>query len=474
MIPKKFHFIWLGAKPIPSEFAAYIAGWISLHPDWQAFLWHDQHEPQLRSQPGLFPVNIAGLGRLQNQTAFDRFRSFAARADILRLEILYRNGGVYLDTDMEPRKNIEPLLAGVECFAGWEYDGGVINNAIFGAAKYHGSVAAAIDNLPLYLTTRNEIDLQDAAHATGPFFLTRVWYHDARVKKFPRTVFYPYDWNEPWRAHLPFPDAYAIHRWRATWIGEVVEHKQAWGNEGIPACLVVSVGSSTKLRESLHLRSIEHQSVRNIAHASLILDNRSGGVEGRDMQTYHAAGDCGAAIVDIVRTAAALGIGRILFVPADHVLERKTVLHHCALPCDVGLGLHKLYSSAKIFDPDHPEVFPFTIFEMHAISVRMPRAPMSGTPADLEEVFSINTFEAARVLRGAAIHSLTWRPAAEELIGLICGTGGHASPIWTSHTVKLMTVPIGEKPVDSGVTECYQKKHAHQPTFYYSNKGCSS
>ena len=44
----------------------------------------------------------------------------AQKADVLRYEVLYAHGGVYLDTDVEYLRNIEPLLAGCDAFIGEE------------------------------------------------------------------------------------------------------------------------------------------------------------------------------------------------------------------------------------------------------------------------------------------------------------------------------------------------------------------
>ncbi len=54
--------------------------------------------------------------------------------------------------------------------------------------------------------------------ATGPPFLTRVLREHPEVMVFPREVFYPYRWDERHLAGGPFPAAYAVHHWSATWV----------------------------------------------------------------------------------------------------------------------------------------------------------------------------------------------------------------------------------------------------------------
>ena len=51
-------------------------------------------------------------GDLRRPEAAERLRAPAERSDILRLELLWREGGVYVDTDFECLRSIEPLLDG--------------------------------------------------------------------------------------------------------------------------------------------------------------------------------------------------------------------------------------------------------------------------------------------------------------------------------------------------------------------------
>src|SRR5204863_264320 len=77
------------------------------------------------------------------------------RADILRLELLWRYGGVYIDTDFECLKPIDELLEGVEFFTGLLKRAGPskparVNNAIFGAGPGHPLLDRALDELRVH------------------------------------------------------------------------------------------------------------------------------------------------------------------------------------------------------------------------------------------------------------------------------------------------------------------------------------
>ena len=103
-IPRVFHQIWIGPKPLPEKYKRWQKTWQSI-PGWTYKLWTDKDVQQ-------FP--------LINQDAYYREKNLGARADILRLEILYREGGVYIDTDFECLKpNLFAILASeYDFFAG--------------------------------------------------------------------------------------------------------------------------------------------------------------------------------------------------------------------------------------------------------------------------------------------------------------------------------------------------------------------
>src|SRR5688572_30025403 len=94
-IPRTFHRIWLGGG-MPQQYELYGESWLHWHPQWRMITWTENNLPPL-----------------QNQRQFDDAGIWAQKADIARYEILYRYGGVYIDTDFECLQNIEDLLEGI-------------------------------------------------------------------------------------------------------------------------------------------------------------------------------------------------------------------------------------------------------------------------------------------------------------------------------------------------------------------------
>lgn len=97
VIPKIIHFCWPGDDAIPVELLANAARWQTLMPDWEQRLWRGQN-----------PIDW----ELVSGGAFARQTNLGARSDILRAEVLYRFGGLYVDGDIEPVATLGDLLTG--------------------------------------------------------------------------------------------------------------------------------------------------------------------------------------------------------------------------------------------------------------------------------------------------------------------------------------------------------------------------
>lgn len=202
MIPKLIHRVWLSADT-PSEVVDFGRAWERLHPGWTVVLWRDWTLPAL-----------------VNQRAFDASPSAAQKADIVRFELLARFGGVYVDTDMEPRKALDELLSDLRCAFAREDDRWV-GTAFVAAIPMHPFVVHVRDRLGAQVeeaaagTPTNEV--------TGPKVVTaalQAWLTGGGedVTVFPPSLFYPYHFSEPHRRGEAFPDAYTIHHWAGSWL----------------------------------------------------------------------------------------------------------------------------------------------------------------------------------------------------------------------------------------------------------------
>jgi inositol phosphorylceramide mannosyltransferase catalytic subunit len=191
LVPKIFHQIWLGPAPMPAEFTRYAHTWQDHHPTWKMAMWRPGNLPTR------YPELIAKCERPSNA------------ANIYRYEILHAYGGVYIDTDFECRKSIEPLIDGEELFTAHQVDDprnpSYLNNAFFGGVAGHAAFASLVDGVPA------AFDASARLNCGPPYFTSVMRQFLPRI--FPRRYFYPYAWDELERRNEPFPDAYAVHHW---------------------------------------------------------------------------------------------------------------------------------------------------------------------------------------------------------------------------------------------------------------------
>jgi mannosyltransferase OCH1-like enzyme len=190
---------------MPEEVARFGRAWVDLNPGWELHTWREWDLPALR-----------------NQLWFDHAASFASRADIARLELLHRFGGVYVDTDEEPLRPLEALIADTSCFLATE-DGQWLATGVIGAVPRHPFITMLVDGIPASILAN-----PDAAPnvQTGPKYVTAQWltYEEIEdrspVEVFPAALFYPYHFSEPERANEDFPEAFAVHHWAKTWVDD--------------------------------------------------------------------------------------------------------------------------------------------------------------------------------------------------------------------------------------------------------------
>ena len=83
MIPKIIHQLWIGPKPAPTN---HMDTWKNKNPDFEYIRWNESE---------LIARNMT----IECQSRVDEMVEINGKADIIRWEILYKYGGVFLDAD---------------------------------------------------------------------------------------------------------------------------------------------------------------------------------------------------------------------------------------------------------------------------------------------------------------------------------------------------------------------------------------
>ncbi len=128
-IPKKIHYIWLGRKEIPHEFQENIESWKRHNPDYEIVEWNEDNYD--------FDKGVYAREALEAH-------AYGFASNYARLDIIYNEGGIYLDTDVRVLKNLDCLLHDSAFFNMGSADR-VNNGCGFGAVKGSGIVRELLD-----------------------------------------------------------------------------------------------------------------------------------------------------------------------------------------------------------------------------------------------------------------------------------------------------------------------------------------
>lgn len=134
------------------------------------------------------------------------FGTWAAASNFVRLLVLQKVGGVYLDVDCECLKPLDPLLAMSDCLAA-EQDGGRICNAVMGATPNHPWINWQLAHM-------GDFDRKDAA--SGVYLASAA--PRELVTIIPQRLVYPWLWTDAPEKRVPHAESILEHRWAGSWV----------------------------------------------------------------------------------------------------------------------------------------------------------------------------------------------------------------------------------------------------------------
>jgi mannosyltransferase OCH1-like enzyme len=145
MIPKIIHWLWFGDKnKIPDQFQQNLASWKRFFPDYEIKL-HDENN---------YDVNKNPFTKEQYKKG-----NFAFVSDFARLDIIYQEGGLYFDIDVEVIRPFDDLPEQFFCFEACTF--GINPGSGFRCESGH----------PLFKKT---IDSFNTRSVIGEYFKTRI------------------------------------------------------------------------------------------------------------------------------------------------------------------------------------------------------------------------------------------------------------------------------------------------------------
>lgn len=219
MIPKKLHIIWVGDESRrPNK---WIQTWIDHHPDWDVKIWGND---DLANEKWICEKQIRILEKEQ---------VWEGVADIMRYEILYRYGGVYVDADSICLKPLDEQFLTPDFWAVYESEDhrkNLIANGYMGCVPDHrimnqliGSIKIRRHPLKKFVFRKFRFCTLRAWKMLGPALLTKTIAdcETSKCKIFPSETFLPTH-IEDLKAGCEkfdvknYPRSYACHFWGQT------------------------------------------------------------------------------------------------------------------------------------------------------------------------------------------------------------------------------------------------------------------
>jgi mannosyltransferase OCH1-like enzyme len=218
--PKIIHFIWVGCE-IPGWYINNINNWRKHFPDYEFILWRDKEANDL-------------MDKSYNRLWYSRAENFGMRSDLLRYEILYQYGGLYMDTDFVC-VNPELLRAAHENYSFYSsamLDRDLlITNGFIGCQKNHQILEHVIDSITFRMRAFDGVTCPytKILHQTGPHAITSSVLQNLNndVKIFPSSSIFPFpgalrndNLSLDQIKSFFHGNTMACHLWHTSWQGE--------------------------------------------------------------------------------------------------------------------------------------------------------------------------------------------------------------------------------------------------------------
>lgn len=204
-IPRIIHQIWLGS-PLPEKYQEWMNSWQNWD-GWEYRLWTDEDVKKLS---------------LYNSDLYRDAKDFGEKSDILRYEILYQFGGLYVDIDFQCLNPDFFRFAHQEflLFMG-------IEPLNVSKLRCGNALIASVPGHPFLEKLIHEITYSDGLGSiakTGPVYLTKqivkYWQLLDGAMIFPPTFFYPLSTShvhEQFRKLFYHHETVAVHFWEGSW-----------------------------------------------------------------------------------------------------------------------------------------------------------------------------------------------------------------------------------------------------------------
>jgi hypothetical protein len=203
---KILHCIWIGGSPMPRRLKKYLEHWRDLCPDYEIHIWNDDN------------YDIAAHPYVKS--CYDN-KAFSFASDYIRLDVLYRYGGIYLDADVELLKRPDYFLYDSAFFA-FETKRYINTGIGCGGVKGHPMIAKLMQSYE-HRVFQSKEELELCVDIQTPIFVRMGLRLDNTLQEIDGVKFYPSDVFNPagfWKT-LPVitPNTFSIHHYESSGYG---------------------------------------------------------------------------------------------------------------------------------------------------------------------------------------------------------------------------------------------------------------
>lgn len=183
MIPKIIHYCWFGRGEKPKLAQKCIKSWHKYCPDYQFIEWNEDN----------FPIDQYPYAKF----CFEQ-KKYAFLSDFVRLVVVYENGGIYFDTDVELIRSPETLLNNSAYF-GFETDEFVATGLGFGAAAGNILVKEMIDDyIYSFQNCNGDYQFIPCPKVNTKIFLKHGLKQNGELQKVSEALILPIDYLNPY------------------------------------------------------------------------------------------------------------------------------------------------------------------------------------------------------------------------------------------------------------------------------------
>lgn len=237
-IPPYIHIMWLGGQ-LPQEYESYVKSWRTFHPDWVIVFWTDSDlnysqgdcivhdfeslQPILKEKQHLSVVVDTRQLQFDNRIFYDQAINYGERSDILKWEIVYRFGGVWVDTDFECLRSLDLFHHLYDFYTGiqpLDTNLAQLGAALFAARPHHPILERCVK------TIKNNQDIKQIIVKTGPIHFTKAFIAVAGKSEglidiaLPASYFYPCGYEQRGMEKQLWckSESFAVHHWAGSWL----------------------------------------------------------------------------------------------------------------------------------------------------------------------------------------------------------------------------------------------------------------